>query len=90
MSPLVRVRDALLDWTLLNLIIGNNSDAHGKNIGFMASAFPVAPFYDLVSVWIETGLAMAIGDQFDPNKITAYDLLSFAKEVGITPALINA
>lgn len=50
MSPLVRVRDALLDWTLLNLIIGNNSDAHGKNIGFMASAFPVAPFYDLVSV----------------------------------------
>ena len=32
---------------------------------------------------LETHLAMAIGDNFDINHITAFDLLSFAEEVGI-------
>lgn len=96
LTPPIRARDALLDWTVFNLIIGN-SDAHGKNISFMTTAFPVAPFYDLLSICfeakqsnqIDSGLAMAIGDEFDPNDITAYDLLSCAEEVGIMPALIK-
>ena len=85
-------KQRLLDWILFNLIIGN-SDSHGKNISFHTGrgGYSVAPFYDLVSVIFEaknkseinTSLAMAIGDNFDINNITAYDLLSMAEECDI-------
>ena len=75
-----------------NLLIGN-SDAHGKNISFFMNhtGVTLAPFYDLVSILYEAkqqpqldvGLAMAIGDNFDPHKITAFDLLTMADNVGI-------
>ena len=69
----------ILDWLLFNLIIGN-SDAHGKNISFLLdqNGFDVAPLYDLVSISFEglsndkldTGLAMAIDDEFDINGVS--------------------
>ena len=86
-------RQKLLDWVLFNLIVGN-SDAHGKNVSFFIAAdgsLSLTPFYDLVSVVYEgesverldTDLAMAIGDNFSVNSVTAFDLLSFADENGI-------
>lgn len=87
-----RARQSILDWVLFNLIIGN-SDAHGKNISFFISKnkVNVAPFYDLVSVVFEatrqkklnTNSAMAIGDNFDINDISAYDLLVMAESCGV-------
>jgi len=82
----------MTDWVLFNLIIGN-SDAHGKNISFFvgANGLSITPFYDLVSVVFEaeqqekldTNSAMAIGDNFDMNTISAFDLLTMADEAGI-------
>ncbi|RUO48446.1 HipA domain-containing protein [Pseudidiomarina donghaiensis] len=89
--------EQLLDWVLFNLVIGN-SDAHGKNVSFYvgrSGALTLSPFYDLVSVvyeamsqskqqqQLDTQLAMAIGDNFDIDQVTAFDLLSFADEAGI-------
>jgi len=88
----ITVKQSILDWVLFNILIGN-SDAHGKNISFMVvtNLYQLAPFYDLLSIvyeaknnkMLDTGLAMAIGEQFDINKVTAYDLLSLSDEVGI-------
>jgi len=93
-----KARLQLLDLILFNLIIGN-SDAHGKNISFSINqkGFEIAPFYDLVSVCfearqnpkIDTNLAMAIGDEFDPDAITAYHLITMAENVGIAPNLLK-
>lgn len=90
---------SIIDWVLFNLIIGN-SDAHGKNISFFVTAsggLSITPFYDLVSVVFEasqqpkldTRLAMAIGDNFDINKTTAYDLLSMAEDAQIKFSLLK-
>lgn len=95
----VLTRQSLLDWVLFNLIIGN-SDAHGKNVSFFVAqdgSLSLTPFYDLVSVVYEgesvekldTDLAMAIGDNFDVNTITAFDLLNFAEEAGIKFELLE-
>lgn len=88
----------ILDWILFNLIIGN-SDAHGKNISFMVdrAGFNVAPIYDLVSISfaglsndkLDTGLAMAIDDEFDLNDVSAYNLVSMAERVGLPPRLVK-
>lgn len=82
----------LLGWLAFNLLVGN-SDAHGKNVSFYMNenGVTLTPFYDLVSVVFEsqkqtdldTQLAMAVGDNFNINEITAYDLLSFADESGV-------
>lgn len=87
-----RTTQSILDWVIFNVLIGN-SDAHGKNITFLVTRnyFRLAPFYDLISVVYEakkiprldTGLAMAIGDKFDVDDVTAYDWLSLADENGI-------
>ena len=48
-------KKALLDWSLINLCIGN-SDTHGKNISFFVnkSTLTLAPFYDIVNVKLYT------------------------------------
>ena len=88
----------ILDWILFNLIIGN-SDGHGKNISFLADrdGFDVAPLYDLVSISFEglsndkldTGLAMAIDDEFDINDVSAYDLVSMAELIKVPSSLVK-
>lgn len=88
----------ILEWVMFNIIIGN-SDAHGKNISFLVgkNIYKLSPFYDLVSVVYEsknnpsldTNLAMAIGDNFDINNITAYDLISLLEEAGLPNKLIK-
>jgi len=86
----IKTKDSLIDWVLFNLIIGN-SDAHGKNISFIIShkGIILSPFYDMLSISyeaklvdkIDSRLAMAIGDNFDVDKITAFDLLCFSESI---------
>lgn len=86
-------RMALTRWAILQYLIGN-SDAHGKNLSFMASTggLRIAPAYDLVSVCIypdiEHEFAMAIGDEFDMTKIRAFDWADFAERCGIERRLL--
>jgi serine/threonine-protein kinase HipA len=73
----------LLRWTIFQHLIGN-SDAHGKNLSFFVdrNGMRVAPAYDMVSILIyeqyEHQAAMAIGDQFDMTRTTAFDWADFA------------
>lgn len=77
-TPLL-YRQALADWSILNLCLGN-SDAHGKNISFFVKkgSLQLAPFYDLVNIKLyetyEHSLAMSIGDEFEIEQIKAFDI----------------
>ncbi len=80
--PARAIRD-LLNWTLLQLLIGN-SDAHAKNISFFVgkAGIDVAPYYDLLNIDIygeefDRDLAMAIGDEFNAEEIHPYQLAEF-------------
>ena len=81
-------KKALLDWSLVNLCLGN-SDAHGKNISFFVnkSTLTLAPFYDIVNVKLYTtydqDLAMAIGDEFDIETLKPYDLAMHCNTLNI-------
>ena len=85
-------RMVMLQWALLQLLLGN-SDAHGKNISFFmrGNLLIPAPFYDLVAVNIygdavEQEMAMAYGDTFVHQEVSAFDLADFAKRTGL-PAI---
>jgi len=73
----------LLNWAIFNLLIGN-SDAHGKNFSFFINKHGIkpTPFYDLLCILahedVEHDMAMAYGDEFNPNEIKAYQLREFA------------
>lgn len=66
-EPVVDKR-RLLQWTLFNMLIGNN-DAHGKNVSLLIEkdGIRLAPFYDLMSTAtypeISEKLAMKIGGE---------------------------
>ncbi|KVT18631.1 toxin HipA [Burkholderia sp. MSMB1078WGS] len=90
----VAARTIMLRWALLQLLIGN-SDAHGKNISFFVSSTGLepAPFYDLVCVNVYgdayvQDMAMAYGDVFRTEELTAFALADFAHRVRIRPALV--
>jgi len=83
----------LLHWAMFNLIIGN-SDAHGKNFSFFIDKRGIkpTPFYDMLCVMMydfDHNLAMAYGDEFNPNEVFAYQLLEFAEEVGMNYKLVS-
>ncbi len=83
----------LINWQLFNLII-SNYDSHGKNVslfwGKEKSSF--TPAYDLVNIAMfpqfKHVLAMAMGDEFDPNDINAYQLADFAETCEIDKKLL--
>jgi len=83
----------LLNWTVFNLLIGN-SDAHGKNFSFFVSKRGIkpTPFYDLLCILahedVEHDMAMAYGDEFNPNEIKAYQLREFADDIDINYKLV--
>ncbi|WOT06177.1 HipA domain-containing protein [Shewanella youngdeokensis] len=83
----------LLNWVLFNLCVFNH-DAHGKNMSFFVSksGLEPTPLYDLVNVQMypefEQELAMAIGDEFEPHAINAYQLMEFADECQINSKLL--
>ncbi|CAA6817829.1 MAG: HipA protein [uncultured Sulfurovum sp.] len=83
----------LLNWAMFNLIIGN-SDAHGKNFSFFVDKKGIkpTPFYDLLCVMMydfDHNLAMAYGDEFNPNKVFAYQLREFSEDVGVNYKLVS-
>ena len=84
---------AMLRWALFQLVIGN-SDAHGKNFSFFVhrSGLEAAPWYDLVSVvqypQFSHDLAMAFGDEFNLDQITAFALADFTERCGIDRQLL--
>ncbi len=83
----------LLHWAMFNLIIGN-SDAHGKNFSFFVDKRGIkpTPFYDMLSVMMydfDHNLAMAYGDEFNPDEVFAYQLREFADDVGVNYKLVS-
>lgn len=83
----------MLNWAMFNLIIGN-SDAHGKNFSFFVDedGLRVTPFYDMLCILahdnVEHELAMAFGDEFNPNEVMAYQFREFADDIGINFKLV--
>lgn len=88
-------RTLFLRWVIFQVLIGN-TDAHAKNISFFcqSAGLSVAPAYDLVCGLVYAGnnvqdqLAMAIGDNFDPVTIGAYDWAQLAHEAGLPARLV--
>ena len=88
-------RLTMLRWALFQFLIGN-SDAHGKNFSFFVrpgGLLEPTPWYDLVSVLQYTGfdteLAMAYGDIFEHEAVSAFALTDFATRCGIDRKLLR-
>lgn len=94
MSSPVESMQWLIHWQLFNLMIGNY-DSHGKNVSlyFDDSTARFTPAYDLVNVSMfpqfKHVLAMAMGDEFAPDTIYAYQLADFAETCNIDKKLLS-
>jgi serine/threonine-protein kinase HipA len=84
----------LINWLLFNLLI-SNYDSHGKNVSFFygANESVFTPAYDLVNVAMfeqfKHTLAMAMGDEFEPDSINAYQLADFADSCQLDRKLVS-
>ncbi|PCI61589.1 MAG: HipA domain protein [Gammaproteobacteria bacterium] len=84
----------VLNWQLFNLMI-NNYDSHGKNVSifFDKKTSKFTPAYDLVNIAMFTQfkhvLAMAMGDEFEPSDIHAYQFADFAETCSIDKKLLT-
>ncbi|QBP75951.1 type II toxin-antitoxin system HipA family toxin [Herbaspirillum huttiense] len=84
-----------LRWLIFQVLIGN-TDAHAKNLSFFSDAnrLVLAPAYDMVSglalidAQVADQLAMAVGDNFDPRTIRAFDWALMAHECALAPRLV--
>ncbi|MEA1916725.1 MAG: HipA domain-containing protein [Campylobacterota bacterium] len=89
-----RAKLEMLNWSIFNLIIGN-SDAHGKNFSFFVDKRGIrpTPFYDMLCIIahenVEHDLAMAYGDEFNPDEVKAYQLREFADAIGLNFKLVS-
>jgi serine/threonine-protein kinase HipA len=81
----------LIRWFIFNFLIGN-ADAHAKNISLlyppeMKGRPQLAPFYDFVCTSIYSGiskkLAMSVGGEFDPEKVTSDNWKHLCEDVDI-------
>lgn len=94
MSSPVESTQWLLHWQLFNLMI-SNYDSHGKNVSlyFDQQTAQFTPAYDLVNIAMfpqfKHVLAMAMGDEFNPNDIHAYQLADFAETCNINKKLLS-
>jgi serine/threonine-protein kinase HipA len=84
----------LINWQLFNLMI-SNYDSHGKNVSLYVSQdnFSFTPTYDLVNVSMfeqfKHILAMAMGDEFEPKDIHAYQMADFAETCDVDRKLVS-
>ena len=73
----------------------NNYDSHGKNVSIYISKAMCAftPAYDLVNVSMfeqfKHVLAMAMGEEFEPRDIHAYQLADFAETCDLDKKLVS-
>jgi len=94
MSSPVQSTQWLINWQLFNLMI-SNYDSHGKNVSlyFDKKNAKFTPAYDLVNIAIfpqfKHILAMAMGDEFEPEDIHAYQLADFAETCGINKKMLS-
>ena len=85
-------RRALLRWTIFQVLIGN-TDAHAKNLSFMSThaGLSLAPAYDLLcgrafsAKHIDQTYAMAIGDAFEPEAVSAYEWAVLCVQAKLNP-----
>lgn len=91
-KSLIIAKRSVLQWAIFNLFV-SNYDAHGKNISFHMSktGISVAPAYDIVNVALYQDFAqeyaMAIGDEFKPEDLSAYEMAYFCYLIDIKPRL---
>ncbi|MBD1390131.1 HipA domain-containing protein [Neiella sp. HB171785] len=86
----------LINWQLFNLLI-SNYDSHGKNVSlfFDKRNNQFTPAYDLVNIAMFPqfkhilAMAMAMGDEFEPESINAYQLADFAETCGVNKKLLS-
>lgn len=84
----------LIHWQLFNLMI-SNYDSHGKNVSlyFDKQNARFTPAYDLVNIAMfpqfKQVLAMAMGDEFEPQSIHAYQLADFSESCSIDKKLVS-
>ena len=89
---LITAKRSVLQWAIFNLFV-SNYDAHGKNISFHISkkGISVAPAYDIVNVALYQDFAqeyaMAIGDEFKPEELSAYEMAYFCYLIDVKPRL---
>lgn len=94
MSSPVASTQWLIQWQLFNLMI-SNYDSHGKNVSlyFDKHNARFTPAYDLVNIAMfpqfKHVLAMAMGDEFEPKDIHAYQLADFAQTCKIDKRLLS-
>ena len=94
MSSPIESKQWLINWQLFNLMI-SNYDSHGKNVSLFFDKTNVrfTPAYDLVNIAMFSQfkhvLAMAMGDEFEPNDINAYQLADFAETCNIDKKLLS-
>lgn len=93
LNPALAMRQ-VLRWAIFQVLIGN-TDAHAKNLSFFMErgGVSVAPVYDLVSAAIYPDVlhsyAMAIGDAFDPQGLSAQEWALFCAQTGLAPAFVQ-
>ena len=94
MSSPVESIQWLINWQLFNLMI-SNYDSHGKNVSlfFDKKNKRFTQAYDLVNIsmfpQVKHVLAMAMGDEFEPDDINAYQLADFAETCHINKKLLS-
>lgn len=90
-----RDRQALLDWVMFQVLVGN-TDAHGKNVSFFCgnAGLTLAPAYDMVCTralgdpQLGDTYAMAIGDAFSEAELSPFEWASFAVECDLPIKLV--
>jgi serine/threonine-protein kinase HipA len=88
-----RAQIELLRWCILQVLIAN-LDAHAKNLTFFygPGGLTLAPAYDLtcglVYPKLEAELAMAIGDEFGPTAVQAFDWARFTLDCALPETLV--
>lgn len=92
-QPAVDLR-RLCEWVFFNLYTGNN-DSHAKNLSLYEASdggLRLTPFYDLMNTrlypGLSTRLAMRMGGEEVPGKITRDHLAKMASELGLKPAFV--
>lgn len=94
MSSPIESKQWLINWQMFNLMI-SNYDSHGKNVSlfFDKNNARFTPAYDLVNIALfdqfNHVLAMAMGEEFEPKDINAYQLADFAETCSINRKLLS-
>jgi serine/threonine-protein kinase HipA len=80
----------LLRWLFFNLYVGNH-DSHAKNLSILITeeGLRLAPFYDLMSTRVYSGLganfAFSIGGEYSPGKLERRHIEDLARSLKVTP-----